>query len=169
MDRTLSDATTLGKSGLGSNENEMVLRIPQRSSIIRASPSDCLVSYPGHSLAGVLLLCREAVGVFYSPSQFDKQIRFKDALDIKRNMLAWLPPISKEKFQRCFDQKKTQWNKCVELPKGTIKNKINISSIFVKMNTASVSILFTGRPYASLANMLDCDIIVNQYFLIHLM
>ena len=33
-----------------------------------ASPSDWLVSYPGHSLrVGVLTLCRDAVSVFYSP------------------------------------------------------------------------------------------------------
>ena len=32
--------------------------------------SDCLVSYPGPSLWwGVLPLCREAVGIFYSPSR----------------------------------------------------------------------------------------------------
>ena len=32
------------------------------------SLSDCLVSYPGHSL-GVVLLCGGAVGVFHSPSR----------------------------------------------------------------------------------------------------
>ena len=50
IDRTLSGATTPGQSGPGSNKNEGVLHIPQSSSITRASPSDCLVSYPGHSL-----------------------------------------------------------------------------------------------------------------------
>ena len=36
------------------------------SSIIRTSPFDCLVLYPGHSLWwGVLLICRGAVTVFY--------------------------------------------------------------------------------------------------------
>ena len=34
------------------------------------SPSDCLVSYPGHSF---LPLCGEAVGVFYNPSRLGKQ------------------------------------------------------------------------------------------------
>ena len=38
-----------------------VLRIPQSSSITGTSPSDCFVSYLGHSLeVGVLPLCREA-------------------------------------------------------------------------------------------------------------
>ena len=46
----LWDATTPGQSELGSDGNEGVLRIPQSSSITEASPSDCLVSYPGHSL-----------------------------------------------------------------------------------------------------------------------
>ena len=66
---TLSGATTPGQSGHGSDGNEGVLRIPQISSTAGTSPSDCLVSYPGHSLAegGFLPLCREAVGVFYSP------------------------------------------------------------------------------------------------------
>ena len=67
--RALSSATTPGQSGPGSDGNEGVLRIPQSSSTAGTSPSDCLVSYPGHSLRGVLPLCREAVGVFYSPSR----------------------------------------------------------------------------------------------------
>ena len=52
IDRTLSGATTSGLSGPGSDGNEGVLRIPQSSSITWASPSDCLISYPGHSLVG---------------------------------------------------------------------------------------------------------------------
>ena len=51
IDRTLSDTTTLGQSGLGSNGNGRVLHIPQ--SITGASPSDCLVSSPGHLLGEV--------------------------------------------------------------------------------------------------------------------
>ena len=46
----LSGATIPGQSGLESNGNEGVLCIPQSSSIARASPSDCLVSYPGYTL-----------------------------------------------------------------------------------------------------------------------
>ena len=53
MDRTLSGATIPDQSGLGSDGNEGVLRIPQSSSITGSSLSDCLVSYPGHSLVGV--------------------------------------------------------------------------------------------------------------------
>ena len=44
IDRTLSGATTQGQNEPGSDGNEGVLRIPQSSSIIEASPSDCLVS-----------------------------------------------------------------------------------------------------------------------------
>ena len=33
-----------------SDDNEAVLHIPQSSSITETSPSDCLVSYPEHSL-----------------------------------------------------------------------------------------------------------------------
>ena len=46
-----------------------MLHIPQSSSITEISPSDCLASYTGHSLQGWgLPLCRDAVGVIYSPS-----------------------------------------------------------------------------------------------------
>ena len=64
----LSGATIVGQSGLWSNGNEGVLCIPQSPSITGTSPSNCLVSYTGHSLeVEVLPLCRGAVGVFYSP------------------------------------------------------------------------------------------------------
>ena len=49
MDRALSGAAILGRSGPGSNDIEGVLRIPQSSNITGISPSDCLVSYLGHS------------------------------------------------------------------------------------------------------------------------
>ena len=64
-----------GQSGPGSNGNEGVLCIPQSSSIIGTLPSDCLVSYPGHSLGGGSYpLCRGAVSIFYSPSRLDKKL-----------------------------------------------------------------------------------------------
>ena len=47
---TLSCATILSKNRPGSDVDKGVLHIPQSSSIIGASPSDCLVSYLGHSL-----------------------------------------------------------------------------------------------------------------------
>ena len=49
VDMALPGATTPGQSGPGSDSNERVLQIP-RSSRVRASPSDGLMSYPGHSL-----------------------------------------------------------------------------------------------------------------------
>ena len=48
----LSGATTSGQSGPGSDGNKGVLCIPQSSSLTGTSPSDCLGSYPGHSLGG---------------------------------------------------------------------------------------------------------------------
>ena len=71
IDWTLSGATTSGQSGPGKIGNEGVLCIPQSSSITGTSPSDCLVSYPGHLWGGggISPLCREAVDIFYSPSQ----------------------------------------------------------------------------------------------------
>ena len=52
IDRTLSDATTLGQSGAGSNGNEGVFHISQSSSITGASISDSLMLCPGHLLQG---------------------------------------------------------------------------------------------------------------------
>ena len=58
---------------------------PQSSSITGTSPSDCLVSYPGHSFGGgVLLLCRGAVGVFDSPSWLGEH-KLKRSLNLKRS------------------------------------------------------------------------------------
>ena len=48
----LSGTTTPGQSGSGSDGNKGVLRILQSPSITGTSPSDCLGSYPGHSLGG---------------------------------------------------------------------------------------------------------------------
>ena len=52
IDRAISDATTPGQSGPGSDGNEGLLCIPQSSSINGTTLSDCLVSYSGHSLVG---------------------------------------------------------------------------------------------------------------------
>ena len=76
IERILSGATTQGQSGPGNDSNEGVLHIPQSSRITRASLSDCLVSYLGHLFGGgVLLLCRDIIGVFSSPPlPFDSQL-----------------------------------------------------------------------------------------------
>ena len=52
IDRTVSSATNPNQSERGSDGNEWALRTPQSSSITGASPSDCFVSYPEHSLGG---------------------------------------------------------------------------------------------------------------------
>ena len=71
IDRTLSGATTPSQSGPESIVNEGVLHIPQSSSFTQASPSDCFMSDPGHSLVWVLLLSGDSVGVFYVPCRLD--------------------------------------------------------------------------------------------------
>ena len=48
-DRTLSDATTPGQSGPGSNGNQGMLHILQSSGITETSPSDWLVGFNGIS------------------------------------------------------------------------------------------------------------------------
>ncbi len=91
--KQLSKKTTvqfyLTQSGPGKDGNNGVLHTPQSSSITGTSPSDCLVSYVGHSFGvfyspsrlgkksyvkssgGFLPLCRGAVCVFYSPSRLE--------------------------------------------------------------------------------------------------
>ena len=56
------------------DEGAMALKgyFSQSTSISGTSPSDCLVSYKGHSFVGVLPLSREAVGVFNGPSRLGK-------------------------------------------------------------------------------------------------
>ena len=66
IDRTLLRA----RVDLGAMVKKGVFCLPQISSFTWASPSDCLVFYPGHSLGvGLLLFCRDAVNVFYSLSR----------------------------------------------------------------------------------------------------
>ena len=68
IDRTQSGASTPNQSRWRSNGNEEVLRIPQSSSITEASLS--LFSLISRTLVGgVLPLCKDAVSVFYNPSQ----------------------------------------------------------------------------------------------------
>ena len=64
MNRTQSDATTLGQSGSGSDGNEEVRRIPQSSSITGTTLLDCLVSYLDHSLSGGAYLSAEVQSVY---------------------------------------------------------------------------------------------------------
>ena len=73
MYRTLSDATTPGQSGPGSDSNEGVLHIPQ-GSITGTSWWDCFVPYAGHSLA-VSYPSADSIGVFCSASRVDKKFR----------------------------------------------------------------------------------------------
>ena len=66
MERTLSDATTLGQSGSGSDVNEGELCNPQSSSITGASLLDCFVSYLGHSLVGGSSPSAEMQSVYFT-------------------------------------------------------------------------------------------------------
>ena len=49
-DWILSGFTPPKQSGPGTDGKEMVLNVPQSSSVTEALPSDCLMSYPGYSL-----------------------------------------------------------------------------------------------------------------------
>ena len=67
---TLSGATTPSQSGSESEGNEGVLFIHKSSSITGTSPSDCLVSYPGH-LLGESYFSAE-MQLVYSTAQADR-------------------------------------------------------------------------------------------------
>ena len=97
IDNTLSGVTTLSQPGSGSDDSDWVFSIPQRSSNTRTSPSDCLVSYPLHSLGGVLSLCRDADGVFYSTSRLVTSL--SEMVDICNSLL------------RSLHQWKVDWRK----------------------------------------------------------
>ena len=66
-------------SGPGSNGNEEVLHIPQNSGITGTLPSDCLVSYPGHSLGegGVLTSLQRSSWYILQP-KVTGQVNTKD-------------------------------------------------------------------------------------------
>ena len=73
IDRSLSCSINPGQSGPRSDGNE---------GVPRASPSDCLMSVQDIHL-GVLPICWDAVGLFYSPSQLGYiiLISFRNCLD----------------------------------------------------------------------------------------
>ena len=121
--RTLSGATILGQSGPGSNANEEVPHIPQSSSITGTSPSDCLVSWPGHFLGEFKPLWRDGVGVFYSPSRMGNTFQGKNhqldmmwknfhnnhlnQQDKEKNLPSWkfchpTRPLSKTKYRKMY-------------------------------------------------------------------
>ena len=80
IDRALSGSTTPGQSGHGSNGNEGVLCIPQSSSITGASPSDCFVSYLGHSLGEGFYPSAEKQSV-YSTAPADGTVYFQGSIE----------------------------------------------------------------------------------------
>ena len=95
----LSGATTPGQSGPGSNGSEGVLRIPQSSRITGSSPSDYLVPYQDTRWKGVLPLCRETVGVFYSSRWLGKAIEGRIS---SRKPVAFLCCSYLVVFSQCF-------------------------------------------------------------------
>ena len=88
IDRTLSDATTPGQSRRGSDGNEGVLRIPQISIISGASPSDCLVSYTGHSLLESYPAAEKQS--VYSTTLVDWAINVMKVTNILNNLIVFL-------------------------------------------------------------------------------
>ena len=87
INRTLLGATIPGQKGAGSNGNEGVLHIPQISKA-EVLPSDDLTLF---DVWGVLLLCRDAVSVFYSSSRTGLYLIFKeDNFELEFDSLIWI-------------------------------------------------------------------------------
>ena len=68
-DGTLTGPNPLGQKGHGCNSNAEVDYISQ-SSRTGAPPSDHLILYLENSKNGDLPVCRDVVGVFWTPTQF---------------------------------------------------------------------------------------------------
>ena len=87
--RILSGAITTSQSGPESNGKEGVLHIPQ--SLTKASPSDCLMSYPGHSLRESY--SSEEMQLMYStaPANWAVQVR----VDLRVIAMKWYSTFSK--------------------------------------------------------------------------
>ena len=69
IDRILSGATIPGKNRPGAMAEKGYSAFPKAPTLMEPHHQNVLVSYTGHSLREeALLLCRDAVGVFYIPS-----------------------------------------------------------------------------------------------------
>ena len=99
IDRTLSGATTPGQSGPQSNANEGVLCIPQSSSIIGASPSDCLVPYPGHSWWWWGSYFSEEMQLVYSTASADWAQTILGCIPLKIIQLIFMVLIHSDKLK----------------------------------------------------------------------
>ena len=83
IDRALSGANTPAQSGPGSDCNEEVLSFPCSSSITRESPSDCLVSYPWHSLGESYPSVEMQLVYITAPADSGERVRIAKFLPIE--------------------------------------------------------------------------------------
>ena len=85
IDWTLSVATTPGQGWPVSIGNKGIICIPQSSSITEASPSDCLMSYPGHSLGEFYPSAVMQSGYSTAPTDWAKYFW----IQVKLNRVPW--------------------------------------------------------------------------------
>ena len=116
-----------------------------------------LVSYPGHSLAELLPLCREAVGVFYSPlSRLGKfSVILRTLVDVEE-VLPFYKYTAEENHkskvrEKIKDKKQgtnNQWTYEIKMKKEKMKNKRMILYLKQNLNTidqCSICILFRSK------------------------
>ena len=97
IDRTLSGATTPYESGPGNNCHEWILCIPQSSSIIGASPSDCLVILRhslGESITLLLRCSRCILGQIEWPQKKGDLVE-KRLSKLEMNTATWVQILDK--------------------------------------------------------------------------
>ena len=104
IDRTLSNATTPGQSGSGRNGNEEVLHIPLISKA-GASPSNCLMSYSGHSLGkGDLVDFQRFSWCILEPQlnglSFEGSLNPLQGIKLAYFKLSWQGKITMEAFKK---------------------------------------------------------------------
>ena len=145
IDGTLLGTTTPEQSGPRSNGNEGVLQIPQ-SSRTRASPSDAVESHIQDTFwREVLPFCRDAIGIFYSPSWLS-YINFKGGEFLKNEKF----PFSVIQFwsfnyTSFFLLKKKNKKKKLQTESHSGKGQV----LFLFFNTENYRLFGNGAVYKS--------------------
>ena len=168
IDWTIWGANTRGLSGPWSGGNKCVLCTPQSSSINRTSPSDCLVSYLGHSFGKrVVPLCSVVVGVFYNPSPLGESLTdLNSELTLcEMHICPWFQIESSCPFSMTIAITLPTLSKKPKFTKLIIAAQYIWKKYFVSWNTRE-----TKEEKAKMKIELICECRhVNEFFLCHLL
>ena len=110
----LSGATSPGQCEPGSDGNEGELRIPQNSNITGTLPSDCLVSYTGHSLRESYLSAKINSVHSAAPADWTKLKKENMIVDNKRHQSVRIDNSKQYAFKIKKMNNKQMKNKWIE-------------------------------------------------------